>query len=88
MKFIIGKDGESIINAEQVQAVYICRNADMNEYGDFIPDGSIDIKFLFAGQENARSLIKFDGDDADANFSAAKAYIAELAGKLNGGDAS
>ena len=25
MKFIIGKDGESIINAEQVQAVYICR---------------------------------------------------------------
>lgn len=33
-KFILGKGGNSIVNAEYVQAVYICEDEDMDKRGD------------------------------------------------------
>ena len=85
MKFILGKDGKSIVNAEQVQAVYIYEDSEQDEHGYFVPNGAFSVNVMICGQESRISLATFDGKDADENLTAAKKYLAELVAELNGG---
>ena len=85
MKFILDERGKLIINVEQVQAVYIHEDSDMDEHGNFVANGVFFVKCLLSGREDSIHLMTFDGDDREKNFSAAKAYLAELFDKLNGG---
>ena len=86
MKFILDERGNLIINIEQVQAVYIHEDSDMDEHGNFVANGVFFVKCMLTGREDALYLMTFDGDDRDKNFSAAKAYLAELFDKLSGGN--
>ncbi len=84
-KFILGKGGKSIVNAEHVQAVYIYEDAEIDEHGDLVSTGVFKVNVMLCDQEDRISLAKFDGDDADENLTAAQKYLAELVDELNGG---
>ena len=84
-KFILGKDGNSIVNVEHVQAVYISEDSEMNEDGYFVPNGSFKVFARIRDQEEDITFATFDGDDADENLRAAQKYLAELVVELNGG---
>lgn len=86
IKFILDFTGKLIINVEQVQAVYIHEDSDMDEHGNFVANGVFFVKCLLTGREDSLHLMTFDGGDRDKNFSAAKAYLAELFDKLKGGN--
>ena len=84
-KFILGKNGKSIVNVEHVQAAYIHEDEDIDENFDVVSTGSFAVKVMFAGEDNRISLATFDGDDADANRRAAQSYFDEFVNELNGG---
>ena len=84
-KFILGKGGKSIVNAEHVQAVYIYEDEMNDEHGDLVPSGSFEVFAIIRDQEEDITLATFDGDDADENLTAAQKYLAELVDELNGG---
>lgn len=84
-KFILGKDGNSFVNVEHLQAGYVREDSEMNEDGYFVPNGSFSVYARIRDREEDISLATFDGDDADENLRAAQAYLAELVVKLNGG---
>ena len=84
-KFILGKDGNSVVNVEHVQAAYINEDSEMNEDGYFVSNGSFKVFARIRDQEEDITLATFDGDDADENFTAAQKYLAELVDELNGG---
>ena len=83
MKFIFGKDGQSVVNVEQIQAAYIYKDEDIDENFNIIPTGTVAVKVILCGQEDRISLAKFDGGDASENLTAAQKYLAELVAKLN-----
>ena len=85
MKFILDESGKSIINVEQVQAVYIHEDSDMDENCNFVSNGVFFVKCMLIGREDVLYLMTFDGDDRDKNYRAARTYLAELFEKLNGG---
>lgn len=85
MKFILSENGKAIINAEQVQAVRIYEDSDMDENCNFITNGAFIVNCILIGREDELHLMTFDGDDRDQNLRAARTYLAELVDKLNGG---
>ena len=84
-KFLLGKDGNSIINVEHVQAVYLNEYSEPDENGRYVFTGSFNVFARIRDREEDIHLATFDGDDADENFRAAQAYLAELIVELNGG---
>ena len=84
-KFILGKDGNSLVNVEHVQAAYIHEDAEQDERGYFVPTGSLTVYARIRDQEEDITLATFDTDDADENLRAAQKYLAELVDELNGG---
>jgi len=84
-KFILGKDGKSIVNAEHVQAVYIYEDSEIDERGDLVSTGVFKVNVMLCKQEDRISLAKFDTDNAGENLRAAQTYLAELVDELNGG---
>ena len=84
-KFILGKSGKTIVNAEHVQAIYIYEDEGMDEHGDLVSTGVFKIIAMIRDQEDRIFLATFDTDDADENFTAAQKYLAELVVELNGG---
>lgn len=79
MKFILSESGNELINLAFVKDFAIERvvyedgdGAESHVIAELDDDSDITIKI-------------FDSADADGNFSAAKAYLAELAAELNGG---
>ena len=80
MKFILSESGNELINLAFVKDFAIERvvyedgdGAESHVIAELDDDSDITIKI-------------FDSADADANFSAAKAYLAKLVDELNGGD--
>ena len=83
--FILGKDGNAIVNAEHVQAVYLNEYFEPDENGYHMSTGSFNVFARIRDREEDIHLANFDGDDADENLRAAQAYLAELVVELNGG---
>ena len=84
-KFILGKDGNSLVNVEHVQAAYIHEDAEQDERGYFVPTGSLTVYARIRDREEDIILATFDGTDAGENLRAAQAHLAELVVELNGG---
>lgn len=87
MKFIVSRNGKSVVNVEHIQAAYIHEDEDIDEKFNIIHTGLFAVKVMLCGQQDQITLAKFDGDDAGENFAAAQKYFAELVNRLNGGAA-
>lgn len=74
MKFIVGKDGTTIIKPEFIAQVYV-RESYSGETKVIVTNAS--------GMET--TLATFNSGDKKADNEAAKAYLAELVAELNGG---
>ena len=78
MKFILSESGNEAINLAFVRSFAIARIV--------YKDGGTNESHVIAELDNDSDVIVkiFDSADADKNFSAAKAYLAELVKELNG----
>ena len=80
MKFILSESGNELINLASVKDFAIERVV----YED--GDGAESHVIAELDDDSDITIQIFDSADADANFSAAKAYLAKLVDELNGGD--
>lgn len=84
MSFILSKDGDYAVKSERIEEIYI----DPEETGVLFAKRveCVTVEVALMGSDSSITMARFDSDDTDANYKAARAYMAELVEKLNGGD--
>ena len=91
MKFIPCDSGNEIVNSAFIKKIYTIQNDEHigNPAYVYVEAELVDYSdSAYKDESSFATLATFDSDNEDENYRAARAYIAELAGKLNGGDAS
>ena len=82
-KFILNEEGNHAVKAELIEEIYL----DPEEFVESLGrrDDSFTVEVALSGADYSITMAKFESKNAEKNYQAAKAYLAELVEKLNGG---
>lgn len=83
MKFILSKDGDHAVRSERIEEIYLDPEETRGLFGKRIECVTVEVACI--DSDTSITMAKFDSDNTEENYKAAKKYLAELVDKLNGG---